>query len=586
MLILKNADGGQKAVIEPNDSSRQESEIQGEDVLSLSFTLYEFVAVEVNDYIDFLGKKYSAMERYVPRQKSTVEWVYDMQLYGPDSHIKRYLVNHEGNVVFSFTGTPTEHLELIIGCINSAQPQGLPELSVGTVASEEEITIDYNATYCNEALQQVAEKTGQEFWFQDTQVNLCKCELGDEIALRYGQELTNIERETNNNQKFFTRLYPIGSKKNIDVSEYGYDRLKLPETSISRHYLDSPARNLYGIIEHAEEEVFEDIYPIYVGTVGEVASLDSGKIFFRDLHLTFNPNEYQIGGQDIFISFLSGPLVGCGDCEDGSFTVDFDYENLLFIIQKENSIPVRGNRYVITNISTPPILIKKAEQELLDKAMWYMEQSLKDNSTYKVQTNHVVLEQNNIELTLGQLVRLESEQFFATGSFSSRITRISRHVNTPQLMDIEISDTLTESTFQSLANKVNLTYDALIEANKKDYDKTPETDEVEWNADKGVLPRNHNYIKLSEQIVGERLLLPYNRPLTDNMPYVIYNTSRYEKTLDGDGRKIKTLVYDSGSWVEKYVDSMIIGAQGLVVLFYIQEDSGNCYWYHKRGIPH
>ena len=68
---------------------------------------------------------------------------------------------------------------------------------------------------------------------------------------------------------------------------------------------------------------------------------------------------------------------------------------------------------------------------------------------------------------------------------------------------------------------------------------------------------------------------------------MIYNTSRYAKTLDGDGViKIKTLVYDSGGWVEKYVDSMTIQAQGLVVLFYIQEDSGNRYWYHKRGIPH
>ena len=600
MLTLYTPSGTLKAKLEPEDSSRQTNGIQEDDVLSLSFTLYQFIEIDVNDYIDYWGTRYRCMQRTLPKQISTVEWKYDVTLYGPTSLIKRYLVINDGSVVFSLTGTPAEHLQLIIACINAAQPQGFTAYTVGTVDSTEEVTIDYNATYCNEALQQLAEQTEQEFWFQGTQVNLCKCEQGTEITLRYGQELTNLEREINPNQKLFTRLFPIGSTKNIP-EDYGYDRLKLPASCASRHYLTTPDVTNYGNIDHAEETPFEDIYPVYVGEVGEVGTMSSAdsRYFFRDLHLYFNPNNYIITGQRPRINFLTGQLQGLGDGEDGSFPFTFDYENLMIIITPvtledgtvvpgEAHQPVRGDRYAIENINTPPLVISKAENVLLERAQWFMEQSLKDISTYKAQTNHVLLRRNATTLTIGRRVKLLSAQYFpTTGYMQSRITRISRHINTPYLLDIEISEILTTSSFQTLAKKVDLTYNALIETNKKgDYDEIPETEAVEWNAEMGELPANHQYIILSKQVQGETIYLPFSFSMGDYMPYVIRNTSRYEKTINANGRKIYTQVYSQGTYQYQFVDSMTIGTGGQVVLFFTRDESYHeDYWKHRAGIP-
>ena len=58
--------------VSPDDNCTQVKEIQGENALTLSFTLTEYVALDVNDYVDYLGERYWLMERYQPKQKSTV----------------------------------------------------------------------------------------------------------------------------------------------------------------------------------------------------------------------------------------------------------------------------------------------------------------------------------------------------------------------------------------------------------------------------------------------------------------------------------------------------------------------------------
>lgn len=545
MLTLYTPSGTLKAKLEPEDSSRQTNGIQEDDVLSLSFTLYQFIEIDVNDYIDYWGTRYRCMQRTLPKQISTVEWKYDVTLYGPTSLIKRYLVINDGSVVFSLTGTPAEHLQLIIACINAAQPQGFTAYTVGTVDSTEEVTIDYNATYCNEALQQLAEQTEQEFWFQGTQVNLCKCEQGTEITLRYGQELTNLEREINTNQKFFTRLFPIGSTKNLP-EEYGHDRLQLPEIGGTRMPYIEQDTETYGNIDHAEEEVFEDIYPIYVGEVCFFTRDGGFNWRIRDTYLTFNPNDSLISGQPLHILFLTGNALGLGTADDGSFPATYNPGDNTFTLTDTSSLdydnrPQVGDIFVITNINTPQTLVTTAEKALLQRAQWFMEQSLKDISTYKAQTNHVLLRRNATALTIGHKVRLTSAQFFpSTGYMQSRITRISRYVNTPYLLDIEISETLTTSTFQSLTRKVELTYNALMASKEKEYDTRPTRLVPIWDPSMGEIPASTMYMQLNvsdEQAAVSDIYfyLPAN---PEERRYTFENITAYSLYLVGNGHRI------------------------------------------------
>ena len=69
----------------------------------------------------------------------------------------------------------------------------------------------------------MAEKAGNraEWWCEGQTVNVCRCEQGEEVTLGYGKGLTGLECDMADNAKFYTRLYPIGSSKNIDRRNTG-----------------------------------------------------------------------------------------------------------------------------------------------------------------------------------------------------------------------------------------------------------------------------------------------------------------------------------------------------------------------------
>ena len=51
LLTLFDSNGQIKATFSPNDSSTQDKEIQGDNLLKLSFTLYECITIDVNEIL-------------------------------------------------------------------------------------------------------------------------------------------------------------------------------------------------------------------------------------------------------------------------------------------------------------------------------------------------------------------------------------------------------------------------------------------------------------------------------------------------------------------------------------------------------
>ena len=74
MITIYGSDGMAKTQVPCDDNSTQEMELQGDNALSLSFTLYEHVALEVNDYAEFMGRKYWLMERTISSSTASRVW--------------------------------------------------------------------------------------------------------------------------------------------------------------------------------------------------------------------------------------------------------------------------------------------------------------------------------------------------------------------------------------------------------------------------------------------------------------------------------------------------------------------------------
>ncbi|MBQ9231581.1 MAG: hypothetical protein IJ190_10470 [Prevotella sp.] len=476
LLTLYDRYHQKKADLSPNDSSRQEKEIQSDNILALSFTLYECVNVEVNDYLDFMGERYWAIERYRPNEVNSQQWSYDLRLYGIDSLIKRYLVLNKvdgtTNPIFTLTAPPVEHVRLIVGVIN--EEMGTTDWKVGTVEGTENVTVDYEGKYCHQGLEELAKKTGTEYWIEGTTVNLCRCEHGEEITMGYGSGLVNISIDKADNVAFYTRLFPVGSSRNIDPERYGYPRLHLPG---GREYVDINTEE-YGVIHHFEKDAFADIYPRRVGTVSsvrkETRTGDDGNpfdiYFIKDDGLEFDPNNYMLPGKVLRVSFQEGSeIAGLGSEEDGTYFFEVNYDSktkefeIITLFPYDdgsqlpggNLIPAVGDQYILWNLRMPDEYYPLAEREYQEKVNEYNRQNALDVTKFQGQTDHVWIEDNDIVLTVGQRIRLESSQYFpAKGYKSTRITRISRRVNLPTIMDIELCDALSTGTKEKLNNDI------------------------------------------------------------------------------------------------------------------------------------
>lgn len=477
LITIYDKVGNPKVELSPNDSSTQATEIQGDNVLTLSFTYYEHIDLDVDDYADFEGERYWLTEKYRPKQKSTKEWSYDIKLYGVESMIKRLLViktvDNEEEPVFTLTAPPREHVAMIVRCMNDGMGN-ITDWKVGQVDGTENIVIDYFGKYCDQALKEIAEKVGAEWWVEGQTVNICKCEHGEPVFMGYDKGLTGIEPTTADNVDFYTRLYPVGSSRNIDREKYGYTRIQLPG---GQKYVEMNA-DKYGRVDHYEADAFADIYPRRTGVVSsvrsEVKTGEDGKPFtiyyFRDDSLPFNPNDYEIGGLVKRVSFQEGSeLAGLGDEEDGTYYFEVNYNSdarefeIITIWPYDDDtqlpggalVPKEGDKYILWNLRMPDEYYTLAEEEFLAAVSKYNAEHNLDLTVYKASTDHVWIEDNNVELTIGRRVRLESEEYFpGTGYRDSRITRISRKVNLPSQMDLEIGDALSRTAMSTMSDSI------------------------------------------------------------------------------------------------------------------------------------
>ena len=461
-LKVYNRKGVLKLTVSPSENSTRQKRLMGDHVLGLSFTAFECVPLEVYDYVDFEGVRFWITEEYAPKQTSTVEWEYDCKFYGIESLMRQALVlkivDGENDPIFSLTAPAREHMALIVANIN--RQMGTTDWKVGEVLSTENLTLDYEGTYCDEALSMLADAAKTEFWTDGMTVNLCRCEYGDEAVLGYDNGLVSLERESADNVKFFTRLFPIGSTRNIDPDEYGYSRLQLPSR---RSYVEQNTQQ--GIVEHYERDAFSGIYPRRIGTLSGVRSEqhtdDDGEPFtiyyVKDTSLTFDPNSYEIGGLVKQMTFQSGELNG------RDFEVNYDTKTREFEIITQWPydddtqlpggllIPKVGDEYILWNIRMPREYYPLAEQEFAEAVDEYLLEHGQDRYVYKGRTDYVEVARRRLTLDVGRRVRLESDEYFpGTGYRTSRITSISQNVQYPSEMDIEVSDVLGKGALEKI----------------------------------------------------------------------------------------------------------------------------------------
>lgn len=481
----------------PNSSSSVTEEIGGECSVSASFTHTEYVPLDVDDYIDVEGVRYKVKSRYRPKQKNTQTYEYSVKFYAPihDAEDTLMLFQEGGTTSeFSYDGGPREHLQLWIDNMNRRAGGNL--WSIGTVITAENKVIDYRNVKCWDAAfgsNGIAATFDTEMWADGYVINLCKAERGEVVELGYLQGLTNLAQEDNGEVKFFTRLFPLGSTRNIDATKYGYSRLQLPSREI---YVDKNV-DLYGVKEETEEAAFAEIYPQYVGTVSSVRTeektSEEGRkytvYYFKDNGMNWNPKDYEIPDLDYMLQFQTGELAGRGT--DGSFQAAWHEDTreweIINVYPDDTTqipggviIPNPGDKYIPWNFAMPQEYITAAEQAYKQAVDDFLNTYSFDPNKYTGTTDRNYIEKNNTPLRIGWNVRLLSEQYFGStrGYKDTRITKVQRKLNDLCQATITCSDEVGSGWKSSVDNSLNsLRYEVARQAEQYVYDVIRSFDE-------------------------------------------------------------------------------------------------------------
>ena len=447
------------------DRSSQDWGIMTDNTLSLEFETSQCVILPPGCYVEFDGTKFFLLEEYRPTLLNKTRWQYNVTFRDATSLLSVVAalntIDGKNTPLMVLTAPVYEHALIVISNMNRFF--GDITWAVGEIVSTENIEIDYTSKYCSDILTELCSKTDLEWWFDGYTLNIGRCEFGELLELGYMNGLLgDIECSQANNALSYAYLYPIGSTRNIDPTQYGNDRLQLPD-GIVRIPMNSK-----GIAELVEETAFAGIYPRYVATVSAVrAEQRTGEdgspftiYYVADNNLPFDPNEYEIAGLVKQITFQSGELMGRefevnfnSDTKEIEIITQFPYEDIQ--LPGGVLIPAVGDQFVIWNITMPIEYYTLASQEFLEAAQQFAKDTTKDTSVYKAATDYIYIQEQEAKLIPGQRVRLLSDYYFPDkGYYDSRITHISRDMGSPYIVSLEISAVRSMSTLARLAARV------------------------------------------------------------------------------------------------------------------------------------
>lgn len=468
-LGIYNRQGILKKKVSPDSSSRWTEEVGAEFVVTVNFTTWEFFVLSVGDYVEISGKRFSIKKEYRPKKTDTQKYTYNISFYGREHDMQDLLFcrlnqgEDDLESVFAYDGTPMEMLEKLVANMNR-NTDGVT-WRAGQAVTGDRKTINFNGLFCWDAAGEIAGAWETEWWLDGEHLNIGKCEHGERVTLGYMKGLKTglTQNENSNSVKWFTRLIPVGSAKNIDPSKYGYTHLQLPSRD---KYIDLNTQ--LGLKEHREEAAFQDIFPHRLGTVSSVRSEEQtnkdGKkytvYYVKDKDLPFNPDEYMIGEEVIHITFESGDLSGREfECNWHNGTQEFEiintYPDENTQIPGGNIIPQAGDTYILTNIRMPDEYYPIAEEQYKQAVDSFLTEYSKDISIYSGNTDYIHVDKNSVPLSLGQRVRLEDAQYFEAGYLDTRITRIERKLGNLSEASIDCSSAVSTSWKSSVDSTLN-----------------------------------------------------------------------------------------------------------------------------------
>lgn len=424
--------------IKPEDSSVQVKRIMGDNQLQIQFKDSRNILFQINDYCTVFGDRYKLNALPTDRKVTKVLYEYNLVMQAEGFDLSKVQFLMLGQSDFSLMGKIDDFLSLIVDNANRV----FSGWSKGQTIPAGFKNMTFQAENCYSALARIAQEFETEFWIAGKTVHLTKIQTDTGHTFRQGKDkgLYEITRTSSDNSTVITRLYALGSEKNIPAS-YGSRRLKM--AGGVDYVEDNVAK--YGVIEYSQ--IFEDIYPHRTGKVTGINAVDPQE--FTDASMDFNVNDYLLPGVTAKVVFNTGDLAGY------TFEIaSYDNINKRFRLNKnkeETSIeipgpvfkPALGDEYVLVDISMPQTYIDAAELELKTRAQQFLSENKEPKRALTVVLDPVYMEANGIEPQIGDVVWIVDNEFQINRAI--RIIQTARNIVEEFNYQVDLADVVAVS---------------------------------------------------------------------------------------------------------------------------------------------
>lgn len=474
--------------VQESDSSYRYRSLMSKPQLVLKFSLSEFVEIPVGAWCEYQGVKYKLGSPENIKKNGTRNIEYTLTLGTLEDNMSLYKMRNpvDKRLKWSMCAKPHELVEAIVWNLN--QRDGAGVWKVGECLDAAEQTVEFNHTYVDAALQDVANKFETEWEINDYTISLHKVEYfkDDPLPLAYGKGNgfePGVGRTTQSDELPIKRLYVQGGDRNIDRSKYGSAELLLPKSQTlvyeGRIYQSDAEGYSIERIDKVSDAVKEDsldcseIYPSRVGTVSAVECIDAGKNFYdiidNSIPAELNFNDYVIEGETATIIFQKGMLAG----DDKQFEFKYNHSERRFelvpqeidgvTMPNETFSPAVGDTYAIFGIMLPDSYICNntdktgASWDIFREAARKLYENEDQKFTFTGTLQGLWAKKNWLRvggrLKVGGYVLFTDEQFAPDG-IPIRITGIKEFLTSPYAPVLEISNSVSGKSVSSQLREI------------------------------------------------------------------------------------------------------------------------------------
>lgn len=474
--------------VQESDSSYRYRSLMSKPQLVLKFSLSEFVEIPVGAWCEYQGVKYKLGSPENIKKNGTRNIEYTLTLGTLEDNMSLYKMRNpvDKRLKWSMCAKPHELVEAIVWNLN--QRDGAGVWKVGECLDAAEQTVEFNHTYVDAALKDVANKFETEWEINDYTISLHKVEYfkDDPLPLAYGKGNgfePGVGRTTQSDELPIKRLYVQGGDRNIDRSKYGSAELLLPKSQTlvyeGRIYQSDAEGYSIERIDKVSDAVKEDsldcseIYPSRVGTVSAVECIDAGKNFYdiidNSIPAELNFNDYVIEGETATIIFQKGMLAG----DDKQFEFKYNHSERRFelvpqeidgvTMPNETFSPAVGDTYAIFGIMLPDSYICNntdktgASWDMFREAARKLYENEDPKFTFTGTLQGLWAKKNWLRvggrLKVGGYVLFTDEQFAPDG-IPIRITGIKEFLTSPYAPVLEISNSVSGKSVSSQLREI------------------------------------------------------------------------------------------------------------------------------------